>query len=83
MGTAELCIGAFFTAMNVEVVASAAVELAVEDCEFCLFVPGRRFLLESAETYSCVGGGDRAGAVEGGDEAEEVLLLIADRRHCK
>ncbi len=83
MDTAELCIVSFFAAMNVEVVAaSAAVELAAEDCEFCLFAPGRRFLLESAEKYSCVGGGDRAGEAEGGDEAE-VLLSIADGRHCK
>ena len=77
-----MCIAALFTAMNVEVVVAEAVELASEDCEFCLFAPGRRFLLESAETYSCVGGGDWAGAVEGGDEAE-VLLSIADGSHCK
>ncbi len=82
MDAAELCVAAFFIAMNVEVVVAAAVEFAAEDCEVCLFAPGRRFLLESAETYSCVGGGDRAGAVEGGDEAE-VLLSIADGRHCK
>ncbi len=82
MGTAELCIAEFLTAMNVEVVVAAAVDYAAEDCEFCLFAPGRRFLLESAETYSCVGGGDWTGEVEGGDEAE-VLLSIADGRHCK